>query len=315
MFSPAPYKGKGWIIDFKKTKSCKKGRTQYKGKILENKEVTIHSHNFSSALNTLELINCAILLCSGEPSMFEIKTIIPKDKKELGEIYSKDAFGPPPSPKVYTSYFPLACMIAARASHRRSYKYALAKFGFASRLHSIFQVDIDPSYSTDHLGISPYIENHVRFANAIIAAYSVIEEIGLEVRASASNPSMIKGKWNPKVKDDLERRLKKAGIKQQETWPWDLRGKPTRVEKSKQLPSKGKCKWAKGPYIRDCELEIMDAINTASYLRSKISSHKMNPLVSSLTSYDIENVRGLARRLLLGVLGFWPLKKYRWLQQ
>jgi hypothetical protein len=32
----------------------------------------------------------------------------------------------------------------------------------------------------------------------------------------------------------------------------------------------------------------------------------MNPLVTSLTSYDVENVRMLARRLLLGALGFWP---------
>lgn len=312
MFPSAPYKGKGWIISYEKTKSCKKGRTHYNGKILENKEVTIHAHNFSSALNALELINCADMLRSGEPLMWEIETVIPKNKEELKTIYP---FEPPHSATVHHSYIPLACMIASKASHRRSYKYALTKFGFATRLHSIFQVDIDPSHATDHLGISPYISNHVRFAYAIIAAYSVIEEIGLEIRASANNPSIINGKWNPKVKDDLERRLKKAGIKQQETWPWDLRGKPTLVEKSKQLPSRGKCEWAKGPYIRDCELEIVDAINTASYLRSKISSHKMNPLVSSLNSYDIENVRMLARRLLLGALGFWPAKKYLWLQQ
>jgi hypothetical protein len=308
LFPPAPYKGKGWIIDYEKTKNCKKGVTHYEGKLINDKEVTIYAHNFNSALNALELINCAILLESGEPPMFEIETVIPKDKKELDEIY---AFGPPSPQTASASSFPLACMIAAKASHRRLYKYALAKFGFASRLHSILQVDIDPSYATDHLGISPYILNHVRFAYAIIVAYSVIEEIGLEIRASASNPSTINGKWNPNVKNDLQRRLKTVGIKQKETWSWDLRGKPTRVEKSKQIPSKGKCKWARGPYIRDCELEIIDAINTASYLRSKISSHKMNPIVSSLTSYDVENVRMLARRLLLGVLGFWPLKKYR----
>ena len=58
--------------------------------------------------------------------------------------------------------------------------------------------------------------------------------------------------------------------------------------------------------MRDCELEMIDAIRIASFLRSKISSHKMNPLVTSLTSYDVENVRMLARRLLLGALGFWP---------
>ena len=61
-----------------------------------------------------------------------------------------------------------------------------------------------------------------------------------------------------------------------------------------------------GLSLDDIELEMIDAIRIASFLRSKISSHKMNPLVTSLTSYDVENVRMLARRLLLGALGFWP---------
>ncbi len=277
---------------------------------MEDREAIIYAHNFSSAQNVLRLINNAILLSTAEPLLAEGEIVMPKNKNERAEIFSEDYLGPLPE-TIHTSGFPVACMIAAKASRRRSDKYALTKFGFASRLHSIFRVDIDPSCATEHLGVSPFASNHVRYAYSIIASYSTIEEVGLEIRASTDNPSMIKGEWNPRVLNDIEQRLKRAGVNPKEKFPWDLRGKPTRIEESRQLPSKGKCSWAKGPYVRDCELEIVDAINVASFLRSKISSHKMSPIVSSLTSYDVQNVRMLARRLLLGRLGFWPPYKSR----
>jgi hypothetical protein len=271
---------------------------------MKQREVVIQAHNYNSAQNAFTMINCAHALSHTE-LLSEIQSVIPKNKKEYENIFP-DELSRHHTDTIETSHFPLACIIAAKASNKRSYKYALAKFRFASELHSVFRVDKDPSSATEHLGVSPFISNHVRYAYSIIASYSTIEEVGLEIRASATNPSLIDGKWNPKVKNDIEKRLKKAGIDPKETFPWDLRGKPTRIEKSKQLPSKGRCSWAKGPYVRDCELEIIDAINVASYLRSKISSHKINSLVTSLNSYDIENVRMLARRLLLGSLGFWP---------
>ena len=306
LYPSTPYKGKGWVINFEKTPAIERfGSATYKGKKMRHKEAVLKAHNYNSAQNALELINCAIMLSTGEPSMAEAESVIPKDKEELKKIFP-DEFDLPHSGPMSTSHFPLACRIAAKASFKRSYKYALTKFRFASNLHSVLRVDIDPSCATEHLGISPFISNHVRYAYSIIAAYSTIEEIGLEIRASSSKPSMIGGKWNPEVKNDIEKRLIKACIDPKESFSWDLRGKPTRIEKSKKLPSKGRCGWADGPYVRDCELEMIDAINSASYLRSKISSHKMNPLVTSLTSYDVQNVRMLARRLLLGSLGFWP---------
>jgi len=306
LYPSAPYKGKGWVVNFENTLAIRRSsHVTYRNRKMKQKEVVIKAHNYNSAQNAFALINCAYTLSHAE-LLSEIHFVIPKNKKEHKDIFS-DEFGRHYPDTIETSHFPLACIIAAKASNKISYKYALTKFRFASELHSVFRVDKDPSCATEHLGITPFISNHVRYAYSIIASYSTIEEIGLEIRASATNPSLIDGKWNPKVKNDLEKRLNKAGIDPKETFPWDLRGKPTRIEKSKQLPSKGRCSWAKGPYVRDCELEIIDAINVASYLRSKISSHKMNPLVTSLNSYDIENVRMLARRLLLGHLGFWPI--------
>ncbi|MDD5712877.1 MAG: hypothetical protein PHY31_09015 [Smithellaceae bacterium] len=307
LYPPSPYKGKGWIVDFESTpKSRTSGpSSKYKGKRLWEREAVIKAHNYCGASNALEMINCAFVLCSGEPGIAYAESVVPKDKQEFENMFP-DELSETQITSTRTSHFPLACMVAAKASHKQAYKYAIAKFRFATDLHSVFRVDIDPRMATEHLGVTPFTLSHVRYAYCIITAYSAIEEIGLEIRASSNNPSMINGGWNPKVKADIEKRLEEAGINLKEPCPWRMRGKPTRLERSRQLPSRGRCSWAKGPYVRDCNLDVIDAIIAASFLRSKISSHKMNPLVASLTSYDVENVRMLARRLLLERLGFWP---------
>jgi hypothetical protein len=309
LYPKVEYKGKGWFIKFEKTKASAQSNTTYNGKRIQSREVVIYARSLKSAQNVLTLINCGLWLNSGEPED-ENEIVLPENEKELNSSAAYADDYPRNHFKIEKSHYPRACLIASRASFRNRYKYALAKFRFASRLHSIYLVDIDPRSATEHLGVSPNIYDHVRFAYSIIASYSVIEEMGLEIRATERKPSMISGQWNPIVKEDLEKRLKQAGVNLKDHFPWDLRGKPTRVEKAKRLPSQGKCSWAKGPYVRDCELEIIDAINIASFLRSKVSSHKMNKLCSSLTSYDVENVKHLARRLLLSQLGLWG--KFKW---
>jgi hypothetical protein len=195
-------------------------------------------------------------------------------------------------------------MIAAKASHRRAYKYALAKINFASELHSLEMVESDPSLATEHYGVTAYTKDLVNLAYSVIASYSAIEEFGLEIRTKGK-PSIIDDTWNPVVRQDLEERLRKAGINLNDTVAWALRGKPTGIEKAKLLPSKGKCKWARGLYVRDCELEVIDAIRIASWLRSKVAAHRFGGITGALNSYDVENIRHLARRLFLERLGFW----------
>ena len=46
-----------------------------------------------------------------------------------------------------------------------------------------------------------------------------------------------------------------------------------------------------------------DAIARASFLRSRVSSHKLGRKAASLTALDVANVQLLARRLLLEHLG------------
>jgi hypothetical protein len=302
-FPPAPYKGKGWTISFLKTKNCQSfARGSYNGKKINAREVIIYSPSFEKAQQALSLLNCAIWLVNGEPTLAGDNNIaIPFDKRECSKVFLQDVTINKPSSCCMLD-FPLSCLIATKASFFRKYKNALAKFRIASQMHSISLVDMDPSHSRKHLGVSGYAYDHVRFAFSIIAAYSVLEELGLEIRASIKKPSIINNNWNPLVKKDLENRLRKAGIILQKKIAWVRRGKPTKIEKAKQPLSQKKCSWARGPYVRDCEIEVIDAINIASFLRSKISSHKLGDLVLSLTSYDVENVRHLAGRLLFACL-------------
>jgi hypothetical protein len=57
--------------------------------------------------------------------------------------------------------------------------------------------------------------------------------------------------------------------------------------------------------VRDVELSLIDGIAMASWLRSKVSTHRFSEKVRSLTPYDIHNVQSLARLLLLGRCKLW----------
>lgn len=74
----------------------------------------------------------------------------------------------------------------------------------------------------------------MRAAFAIVAGFSVIEELGLEVRSSSLNPRFIgsnKSRWNPVVRQDLESRLASKGVDFEEPYRLVFRGEPTEIEK------------------------------------------------------------------------------------
>jgi hypothetical protein len=207
-----------------------------------------------------------------------------------------------------TSGFPLACRIAVRASFSLPFQYALAKYKLSCETASFAWIDLDPRHSE----IIPRwhrAEDHVRLATAIVLAYSVLEELGIEVRASADNPSSINGKWNPVVKRNLEDRLRRAGIDLSNPVIWSVRGGKSRLEAERPqhlFATSARTPWAKWE-IRDRHVEVVDAIGHASFLRSKVSSHRLNPSkVRMLSAYDVANVQHLARRLFLERLGYWP---------
>jgi hypothetical protein len=198
-----------------------------------------------------------------------------------------------------------ASEIAAQASRNRSFCYALHKVHLSLRSASPNPIDLDPGSGLKVFRVHRDLFEHVHFANAITLAYSAIEELGLEVRARGEPSRLADGTWNPRVRSDLEARLRQSKIPANETHLWIIRGGPTRIETRRPPKGVAKPDWAWGPAVRDTELLLIDAIAYASWLRSKVTTHKFSSAARSLTGYDVHNVQSLARRLLLGRLGLW----------
>jgi hypothetical protein len=158
-----------------------------------------------------------------------------------------------------------------------------------------------------HLGVTDDPFGHALFALAITSAYAALEELGLEVRASKKNPSVLSdGKLNPIVIADLEKRLPEAGINLRERKTWLVRGTPTRIEAKRPLRRTDRPSWAGGPF-RDRYLSVAEAILRASWLRSEVSAHTTKPLTKSLSQTEVHNVQMLARRLVLEATRFWRI--------
>jgi hypothetical protein len=272
------------------------------GKQIKDKherELIIYSSSSENARKAAQLVNSAMSLRKGHTfyttdSVHEL-IFLGKEKEEpsiLGEVTST----------ISISGLFEAAQIAVKASFRKKHYYSLIKYQLGCELHSNYIMDLYPEYFK--LSRNPF--DHIRIGYAIILFYSVIEQLGFEIRASISKPSTINGKWNPEVKKDLEKRLVDSKIDIDEPIDWNLRSTPTRIEKTKKPNTRGKSVWSVNK-IRDSKIKIIDAISYASWLRSKIASHKTTDSILSLSIYDVANINFLSRRLVLETIGL--LKK------
>ena len=263
----------------------------------------IHASSWQSAQRALNLISACIYLFDGSPPVFDAETqlvahndIEPElDDPDLRPIYVGRGLS--------RANIPIACALAAKASRRKKYEYGVTKYNFSIGLHSQHGVDLEP-FSSPHLGVSSFPEDHVTFCHAILSAYSVLEDIGLELRASRDRPSRINGKWNPVVRSELEDRLEQSDINTDEPILWTVRGPKRKLERKRGIPVLQKAPWSRAT-VRDCDLDIVDAIAYADWLRDCVAAHNVKDLTKILTPYDVVNVQHLARRLLLESLGFW----------
>jgi hypothetical protein len=184
-------------------------------------ELIIESSNENNAQKAFDLFIAALTLRDSHcvfpiydlPAVFDysFKKLPPKD------IHSFCQSG------IYNA----AC-IAKKASFRKMYVNLLYKYLFACTQHSNYIVDLDPSHGEYHkLNRNP--ADCLRYSYAIIAHYSIIEELGLEIRASNKNPSKINNQWNQLVKKDLEKRLINSKINLNVKAYWNLRSRPTKI--------------------------------------------------------------------------------------
>jgi len=297
-------KGKGWQINFEPNQSC--------GIVTDThgesaKEIVIYTQSKERAQYVANMILAAHCLYTGDLLTYNERTVFESRAQTIDEIAEQAIAGGHGCIGVYN--LPVSCLISAKASRNYTYQYAIFKYLLSFRAIPLGTRDLDPQGDwIPGKAISVLPREHVFYANAVTLGYSVLEELSFDIRASVKEPSMINGKWNPKIKNELEKRLVTAGIDLSERSLWHLRDTPTKIERERKPAGLQKTEWASYK-VRDVYLNVVDAIAYASWLRSKVSAHRLSRLAKSLTIYDVANIQHLARRLLLESLGFWRYSK------
>lgn len=259
-----------------------KPRPHGKLKVTYAPEIMIEAPTRIIAQRAVTLIAAAMTLIQADFLLGDITLATPEQEDVLEDLRQHDVdhrF------RGCTSGYGRATAIAAKATHRQAWKMALVKYWLSLRTCSVPAMELHPRYGSQ-FGIEKDPINFAMMAQAISTAYSCIEDLGFEIRASQANPTKINGAWNPVVLGELEKRLKAAHVNLNEDFDWALRSAPRRIER-KNRPPKGKpLSWTKGA-IRDRDIPLVDAINYASFLRSKVSAHATNPLTESLTMVEV----------------------------
>lgn len=277
------------------------GRTEYRFA----RELVIAARDRKTAQRVIHLLSGSLAVIDGGIT-FGIDEVlaVPENHGDLEGLSAREA-----EQAIRTNMaregFLRACVLTSRASRSAHSAYAIFKLLLSYRAVSPHMIDLHPRYEPRKFGIETDRLFHTYLSNAITLAYSAIEEMQLELRASRQNPSRLpNGNWNPKVIRDLEARLSRAGIKIPARQIWTLRGPPTRIERGRKVVKVVKPSWSRGS-VRDVEIPIHDALGLASWLRSRVTTHRFNEHTTSLTVYDAHNVQFLARRLLMERFGFW----------
>ncbi len=269
-------------------------------------ELLINAENEDIAENALSLLKGGILLAFPTPSTTLLDLFISEFKETDSDYYKK---GSNFFQKIENVGF--GCQILEKIINNRECCYALEKYKVSLELHSFSPQSADPMYGQvfDHYHYKK--QTQTRLAFAIIAAFSVIEELGLEIRSSAKNPRFLnteKGEWNPKVLSNIESRLNSIGLDKSSSFDWIFRGEKTEVEKDFKPYFGYDSEWTKyRDNVRDKTLTFPEAIHNASYLRNFIASHKFKELTEFISPYDVFNVQSLARKLILERLGMWEI--------
>ncbi|PJN50019.1 hypothetical protein PAEAM_56310 [Paenibacillus sp. GM1FR] len=197
------------------------------------------------------------------------------------------------------------CETAIKAWEQKEIIYSLLKYKFSLEHDSFTPHSLSPRYGQVFNNYYAEYDNIVNASYALLSAYQIIEELGLEIRSSQQNPRFIGDEWNPKVKNNIVSRLNEIGISEEEEIVWIKRGEETQLQ-SEIKPVLGvEAQYNDGNIFGDTNMKIFDAIHYASYIRNFFIAHKFSEITRFLSPYDIHNVQDLARRLLLSKLGLW----------
>ena len=314
-FPKFPYSADQWSLHLARTAKSKRcvesiAGPRERNRLVVGREVVIEAKHALSARRAAFTIQAAAQVLDGSAflswwggAVIELQEIGGRRREDAEHETNSDKGAMCSRPNI-----PIECMVAVKAVRRRNWVYALSKLWLSYQIHSVAGIDLDPAHS-ETIPKSTHPIDHVSCATAIVLAYSTIEELGLEVRANMKQPSKINGAWNPAVKQELEGRLKAAGVDPREPYNWNVRGPRTRLEREHPPIALKRSPWARWD-VRDKEVEIVDAIAHASWLRSRVSAHRLKyELARVLSVYDVANVQYLARRLMLESISLrriWP---------
>ena len=194
-----------------------------------------------------------------------------------------------------------ACRLLQKVYGDQKLENAVCKYFVAHDVYKLHPMDLHP---LEDPFVSEYLlSERIRIANVIVECYSILEELHIQIKASRENPSVIDGKWNPKVKAELVERLKTKGIDPDKKIPWSTRNGVVRPFKTDVVDAGDLCEWSDGTEICDFNISICDAILELSYMRSQLSSHSLGNNVLKLSVYDADNAFFLARYLMAKHLG------------
>lgn len=187
--------------------------------------------------------------------------------------------------------------------------YALEKYRHSIEVEGFNPYSADPRYGQVFDNESPAYSDHVNHLMSIISAYSVIEELGCEIRASHKKKRFLNNEtceWNPEVWSETESRLIKKGIDVSYEFQWTIRGDDTIIHQEFNYELFGKeGKYNDGEKVKDRMLHIIDAIQFSSFLRNAVAAHRFNTKSSSVSPYDLHNVQMVARYLIMQHMDIW----------
>lgn len=312
------YRGRGWEIRFVPDRDWLPGapkrlRRKLARTGMKSWELQIHAASLEAAFYVADLLYAARSILEAPPverliGGWEPFIPVPEDKKEMMSLapnvqselaHRRSSF------HMNTSGLPDAAEVACSLARRVRLRNAAFKFLLSSYLFSVHHMDLRPGAhsASEFRAMRPV--HAIWFAQALFAAYGVVEELRVTPNASSARPSLQPdGSWNPPVRADLEGRLKQIGIGDTERLYWHVRGKARSMEQRgalKRIATSPRGKWNQGE-VRDVELLFIDAINIANYLRSNQAAHVGGG--SDLTAIDVANVQQLGRHLLLHAVRF-----------
>lgn len=273
-------------------------------------QVLIFEAERDEADNAIELIRAANLILEGFPDRFspnghgfEISDN-PNEREKIFELVFRT--------NVYFEQFtyrrtlPVAVAVAAKAWSDSRLIYAIHKLAQSIMTESVSPHSMHPRHRQVFEKHTSDYSSHVGTSVAINLAYSAIQELGLDVKASGKNRRWSDSKdfvWNPDVLEKLKTRLTGAGIDPDRTIDWVVRGDKSEVEVHPIRDSLAA--YSDGGEVRDLELSLPDAINRCEHLRNFMTAHAFSSSTPRLGPYEVYNTQQVARFLMLSTCGMW----------